>query len=688
MNIVKEGIVYTPDRIADYIAKTSIKNFFFEKLKKKFLLKILNLNNFFEKLIQKETNGQFFVNSTATNYDKEQAKYIFKEIKNLTILDPAVGNGQFLYAALKVLENAFLNLKALGIIDWSLYDIRKYIITHNLFGVDIDYEAINSAKKRFSSALNNVKADVKNKKSLLTINSNLKVGNALIGFINQSEIIDQQQLSQNDIFYHKIKSISQTHEDLKTFKAGETKKGVMDVKFKPFHWFLEFPEVMKKGGFDIIIENPPYISNKQLSPLEKDIFRKIYETPKGLMNTFGIFIERSIKLCHPLSRLGFIVHKNIIRSNNYYLLRKYLLKNTTIEEIIDVGAGIFDSITAETIIIILKTTIPPKNHEIVIKTEFPSQNNLESQDPKIKSIYQNIFLEQENYNINLNLQYKELEVINYIKMKKDHDLIDLFEAKTCIATGNDEKFLKNYKVNNSYKKTLRGKNIGKYYINFDNLYLKYNPKELHRARDEALFRKSEKLIMKTISSDLTVAYDNKNFYPLSTCIVIVPKNDSDNKDKINYILLLMNSKLMNFYYDFVFNLGAHLTTEISVNNINHLPIKLPKNYKLFSILAKVMIRINKIESIREENKEYIDTLTNIIDILIYIIMFEYKFQSDGLNNDIINLVYKYLIKIEDFSIKQIQKCIKSIENDVNIKEKVSQIKNHSWVKIIDNYFKS
>ncbi|GAH26552.1 unnamed protein product, partial [marine sediment metagenome] len=73
-------------------------------------------------------------------------------------------------------------------------------------------------------------------------------------------------------------------------------------------------------------------------------------------------------------------------------------------------------------------------------------------------------------------------------------------------------------MNNSFKKTLRGKNIGRFFIDFNELYINYEKKALHRARDEKIFQKPEKLIMQTIANNLTVAYDNKNYYPLSTCI--------------------------------------------------------------------------------------------------------------------------------------------------------------------------
>ena len=522
-------------------------------------------------------------------------------------------------------------------------------------------------------------------KDFPNIDTNYRVGNAIIGFISSSEITTPDYTDLGNCFYDKIKSVFQTHNDLRKMFLTENEKKAMVSNLKPFHWFSEFPLVMLKGGFDIIIENPPYISNKQLSSLEKAIFQEVYETPKGLLNTFGIFVERSIKLGHSASIISYIVHKNIIRSNNYDLLRKYLLKHTTIEEIIDVGAGAFQFITAETVIIILTVRPPPKDHKILIKTKFSSQKNFTPLDVSIKHISQNTFLEQDNYNINLNLQYEELEIINYIKKNKDFDLKEYFEAKTCIATGDDEKFLADHKVDNSYKKTLRGKNIGRFYIDFDELYVFYDIKALHRARDENIFLKPEKLIMQTISSNLTVAYDNNNYYPLSTCIAIIPKDNVNNSFTIKYLLILMNSKLMNFYYDFVFNLGAHLTTEISVNNINRLPLKILENYEVFNNVANIINQMNENETLRDKNKKILEYFDDLINILINRIIFFSKFQSDGLNTDIINRISKYINNIKTNSIKQIHKCIENIQKDEDINIEMQYIKNHPWIKIINEY---
>jgi hypothetical protein len=671
MNILKEGTVYTPEKLAKYIAKTAIEKYLCHKIKSKFSCEISNLNKLFKMNNKKNI---------------EKVEYIFEVLQSVKILDPAVGSGHFIIAALKYLESCYVNLRRLGIINWSNYEIRESIILNSLFGVDIEIDAIKVTKRRLLSTLEDL---VNVNKIIPNIDSHFKVGNAIVGFLRQSEIkflVSPTNL--NSCFYEEIKKVFETHKNLKKIELIEREKKELISKLKPFHWFQEFPGIIEKGGFDIIIENPPYISNKQLSSLEKAIYQNRYKTPKGLMNTFGIFIERSIELCHSSSIISSIIHKNIIRSNNYALLRKYLLEHTTIEEIIDLGAGAFQSVTAETVILILKTKIPTREHKISIKTNLFNQNHNTNKEVLLNQIFQKTYLKQENYNFNLDLQYKELEIINYIKKTKDCNLIKYFKAKTCIATGDNGKFLTRLKIDQSYKKTLKGKNIGRFHINFDGLYVCYDTKALHRARDETIFQKPEKLIMQTISSNLTVAYDNKQYYPLSTCIAIIPKAIEDNSFSIKYLLLLMNSNLLNFYYDFVFNLGAHLTTEISVYNINRLPLRSLQDYGLFNILTDYMNQMNENKASRDDNKKYIAFLDDLINNLIYEIFFFDKFQSDGLNTNLINLVSQHLINRNLDSISLILTSIKNMQDDGNILNQVENIKNHPWIEIIEGYFKN
>ncbi len=100
-----------------------------------------------------------------------------------------------------------------------------------------------------------------------------------------------------------------------------------------------------------------------------------------------------------------------------------------------------------------------------------------------------------------------------------------------------------------------------------------------------------------------------------------------------------------------------------------------------------MIQINESVLSREKNSDLIKKFNKLFDIIIYTIVFKDKFILDGINADLVNLIYKELITIQDFSILNIKTRIKNIENNVAIKNELEKIMTHSWVTIIENYLK-
>jgi hypothetical protein len=332
---------------------------------------------------------------------------------------------------------------------------------------------------------------------------------------------------------------------------------------------LYFSDVFQaNGGFDVVIGNPPYLANKGIKNEEKDYFKKNYHSIEGVMNLFVLFMEKATYISQSGASIGFIVPNNIVRSPYYKGIRKYLLEKTSIKEIIDIGKDAFDGVTAETIIFLYLNSFDI-NNKIKISTEFFNQENFSIKNIKHRYVEQRIFLLQEGYNLNIYADAKSLLLKDKILKMSEIKLGDLCEVKTCIATGNDSKYVTEKPLDYKYKKTLRGRDIDKYQITYSGLYVLYDAEILHRSRDERIFLQPEKIILRTVSSHILAAFDNSNYYPLSTCISIIKKSDIN----LKFILATINSKLINFYYDIVFNLGAVLTTEISVDNLEKIPIK-------------------------------------------------------------------------------------------------------------------
>src|SRR5207249_3626905 len=129
------------------------------------------------------------------------------------------------------------------------------------------------------------------------------------------------------------------------------------------------------------------------------------------------------------------------------------------------------------------------------------------------------------------------------------------------------------KLNSKYKKFLEGRDIERYGINFDNKYLLYERAKLHRPRTPEIFEAKEKILVQRISGGrrpLKAAYDNEQYYDKESINNIILSNPTISA---KYILALLNSHLINWYYATKFTNASELTVNVSKAYLSELPIK-------------------------------------------------------------------------------------------------------------------
>lgn len=198
--------------------------------------------------------------------------------------------------------------------DWLLTsDEKRRILLNNIFGVDIDQQAVEVTKlSLLLKVLEGEKGERISKQLTITqervlpsLHENIKCGNSLIG---------------PDI-YSNIPLALDNEDDL--------------YRTNPFDWDQEFSEVFEKGGFDAVIGNPPYVRQELLKG-QKEYFKDKYEVYHGVADLYAYFIEKGISLLRENGQFSYIVANKWMRANYGKPLRIWL-KDKPIEEILDFG---------------------------------------------------------------------------------------------------------------------------------------------------------------------------------------------------------------------------------------------------------------------------------------------------------------------------------------------------------------
>lgn len=341
-----------------------------------------------------------------------------------------------------------------------------------------------------------------------------------------------------------------------------------------FHWELEFPESFyEKGapkenpGWDAVVGNPPYIPIGGIIPLMREIYKKLYNTFDYRYDIFGLFIESGYNLLRRQGTFGMIFSSVFLNSDSFTTLREHILKSTTIHKLVYFGDGTFTEAVVPTMILITQSCEFDKNHDIEIIAE-----------PKIADLDKNIFyrvrqshfLNCLNFSFNLNLSNEIFKFLSDISKISDK-IGNLTRTNRGVITGDDKRFISRVAETKKHKKVIRGKNIERFWLEWDGEYVYYGTRdEIHDPSNEENFLTPEKLFVRRIGDALTCAFDTEQLYCLDTLYTVV--NISSNLN-LKYILVLLNSRLLSVVYKLMVPIKGRTFPEVRIFDFNELPIR-------------------------------------------------------------------------------------------------------------------
>ncbi|MBL7179878.1 MAG: N-6 DNA methylase [Desulfobacterales bacterium] len=498
---------------------------------------------------------------------------------------------------------------------------KLYLIENCIFGVDIQPIAVQIAKLRFFISLIVDQLTDENKENLGIIplpnlETKFVAANTLIGIDKKGQIGLNFQNSEINKKEKELAKVRERHfsartpntkekyrqkdENLRNEIAELLKKDgfASEVTQKLAHWnpydqntFADFFDMDwmfgVKDGFDIVIGNPPY--GVKFSSEEKKLYNSLFRHQDYQLDSYLLFLEKGVQLVRAGAGITYIIPNPWLTNLKLKKIRKYISNEVTVSGITHYMRKVFDAVV-DTEVVLLKKSIP--NNNIVNIIIYQDKDKFDS-----RSIPQHKWQVLNGEPINIFIDEKTEKLIDIIKNNTIllRNICNITVGMKPYQNGKGKpKQTKNvvknrvfdatYKKGKSYRPLLRGRDIEKFVVKWEgNRWINYGD-WLAEPRYTANFDAKEKIVIRQTGDSLIATLDIDQFVCMNNMHVIHSKSNEFN---LKYILGLINSNLLNFYYQSLNPEKGEALAEVKKENVEKLVIKNASETKKKGIIGLV-----------------------------------------------------------------------------------------------------
>ena len=612
----------------------------------------------------------------------ELAMSIDQKLIDVKICDPAIGSGAF---PMGLLRELYACRKSIEIFEEdNAADIKRHIIQNNIYGVDIEKGAVDIARLRFWLALiidekepmplpnldfkimqgnsllesyKGVDLDVTSKKLKTGKDTKKTRGVLSLGFeeTDVQKTIQDLVKSYFSITDHTLRAQRRQQIDkyvkdyIKVCAEGnhEVQDAVDELEIPNdqfFLWHTYFADVFEKGGFDIVIGNPPYVNVEGISVEDKKIYKDTFTCFEKRADLFSLFLEMALTKLASASAVVTYIIPSIIHSNlSYKKLRNLFLDNKWLSEVCYTGGKVFHAPTVDTTIL---RFCKRGNKKIILK------NAVEFENQKVSSVPSDYFSLFQNL-----ISISDQKTNDLMGKLFNHDfprLDENFSVFQGIVTGNNPAFIFDSEaeaLSNGIDKELlhslcHGRDIERYavrsrerrilyvdssinlstYPNTEKWLLTFKEEldkrnqgksdiiawnSLHRPRVKSELDLKEKILVQNTRNEalktrICAVLDDKSVYGSQGVNFIIP---NDVHASLRYLLGILDSTLINYLFATRF-----LNLAIKAEYLKQLRIPIPSAV----ILKQLESLVSKVLELKKVNIEADTTsLEYQIDFLVY-----------------------------------------------------------------------
>jgi len=526
-----------------------------------------------------------------------------EEALKIRVLDPACGSGSFLIRAYDGFKRWYAgHQKKNGGEQTKLdFDNAKYVQTFMdqvlekcLYGVDVDEQAVEIAQ------LNLLLKAAEQKHKLPMLNHTIQCGNSLI---------DDPAV------------------------AGD----------KAFKWEERFPEVFRNGGFDVVVGNPPWVRAKvSCTKNDIDFLRKKYGSYSiGELNLYKLFMIRSLQLIKIRGHFSFIVPNSYLSDRDSTELRKWILNEFAISQLVifsERATKDMFEITQATTIIVVENQRPNKQTKLEISQVLEETEAFKLKQLKLIKIPQFEFLNSPDYQIFSGCSQDELKLIEkLLTYSKLGNHITTNDGEIHLTKYSD--FINNGETNDSAL-LIRGNHLIRYFVDLRRKNREGGWIKLGKLKVTNDMCKKRRILVQQVSNmaqkyRIKGAIIEPSIYAGNSCVSVI---SNDPVYSLEYILSLLNSRLLNWYFKFFSS-----TNHVTGRELQNLPFVRSDRFikNLENLVTKIIFSNKRLSELSDQNsnevqhlKAEIEKTDAEIDRLVY--------ELYGLTEDEIKIVEERL----------------------------------------------
>jgi len=380
---------------------------------------------------------------------------------------------------------------------------------------------------------------------------------------------------------------------------------------KPFFlWKLNFADVFeKKGGFDVVIANPPYVSyglrgGQSMAGQEKEFLKRKYpNSAEYKISLYAVFMDKAIEIAKQDGGVqSFIVPDSFLLGRYFSKIRNFILRFNEIISILLLPYSVFQATVGFSVVYLFqRKPVVDQNYKII--TRYAENNEVvRINDFKEYSYPQNYFgaLRYNRFRL-----FFSKDAMNMI-FKIEKDSVELGSvvkfSSGLIGKDGQASIMSPKKKNNKWMPgIISGGEFNKYCLKPAGNFLLYDKAKI-KSGYEGVDYFNEKIIIRQTGDSLICAFDNTKLLTLNNVHI---GNLTNHKFSLKYIVAILNSSLFDYYYKSISLEAGRVMAQVDIETLESMAIKeiIPDAQKpLIELVDKILIIAKAINYLEDPEK--------------------------------------------------------------------------------------